>query len=1417
MTSESMKLPLSFGQGQLWFLEQLAPGRSDYHSTDAVRIRGELDPGRLECALGALVERHDSLRTRFMVIEGQPFQTIESRVKVELLRWVAGGESAEERESAARDRISSFSREPIDLARAPLWRVQLIEIGPSEYWMVLVIHHILFDGWSCGLFWEGLMEAYQSHGGDRDGIDTGSDLQLADFIRWERDHLQGAVLDDLLSYWKEKLGGTLPVMELPMDFARPAEASHRGGKRSLALPARLATRLRELAREAQTTLFITLLAAYKVFLYRYTNQEDLVVGTPFATRSWPGHETIFGFLVNTLVLRSRVREESSFRDFLAEVRATAVEAYDHGELPFNLLVEALQPERTASGNPLFQTMFQMNGRQEISGGGAGISLDPLVLDGEFSNFDLTLEVLETGGGLMLRMEYASDLFLPATIDRMLHNYLFLLEEIGADPTRPIAELRCVCADEANTLLEVWSREASGGNFRGAIDLSLSLRTLPDGVRAEVVQHGERLSKQTLLAALEKCVVGLRESGGVSSDGGRRQSWSLSDSASSYSVDAPVHCLHTYIEAQAARNPDRIAVSHQDRALTYGELNAAANQLAHELIGRGVRPDMPVGICLRRCPEMVVALLAILKAGGAYLPLDPGYPPERLKFKVDDANIRVLVTDLELHEKLALPVSVVLCVDRDGPEWAGLSRENPVVDLDLSNLAYFIYTSGSSGRPKGVMIEHRAVSHFVQAAIQHYGISSEDCMLQFGSISFDLAVEEIFTCLVAGGRLQLRDEDMMGSSSLFMRRCQEWGVTILDLPTAYWHQLVADLEQGDLRFPKEVRLVIIGGERVLPGAVQAWLRKVGGRPRLFNSYGPTETTVVATGYWIDDDLPSRSQVPIGKPLANTEIYVLDGRKRLVPIGAEGELYIGGQSVSRGYLNRPELTAACFVEDPFRAGSGRKLYKTGDRVRFLQDGSLEFLGRIDTQVKIRGFRIEPGEIETMLLRCSDVREAVVLALADSSGGHLLTAYVVPSKERPVAPRELTGFLKKSLPGYMVPAALVLLERLPLTPNGKIDTRALPAPLPSDMTAESQDVSRTGPNNPLEEKLARIWAEVLGLPNVGIGDRFFDLGGHSLQAFRMLTMIREQLEVEIQLSALFQAPSVAEMAVLLAQKGVEVPWSPLVPFQGQGTRLPFFAIHGGHGEVLFYKGLAEHLGPDQPFYALRARGNDFPDNPHRTVEEMAADYIRAIRSIQPDGPYRIGGASFGGIVAFEMAKQLQESGLAVERLILFDTGGFREFLTPLPLGRRVLNLLRYLPRYGLREVWHRLKIRILRFFVSESVVEFYRATGTLPKESSAIIFTWQAVWQANLEAADRYVPTVYPGELTLIRAVDDGNYMWYRYDSDYGWGELSEGGVVGYDVPGTHIGMFQEPYVKRLAETMEVLLSGATQQRVGGGAVR
>ncbi|MEM9482660.1 MAG: amino acid adenylation domain-containing protein [Cyanobacteria bacterium P01_F01_bin.116] len=1406
---------LSYGQQQIWFLEQLASGNAGYNVPSVYHIYGKLQIEALKLSLTTLMEHHQAFRTVFKAVDGQPMQIVADTVDLRLTVVDLTHLSGKAREIEARKIANDDANRPFDLASLPLWRLKLIKLDEDNHWLLFTIHHIVFDGWSSDIFVNELTALYESacQGLSYTLPET---VQPTDFAQWQQQYLTGNVLERLLTYWKHKLGSHSQPLELFTDFPRPTQSSYRGDIASIHLPDSLAERLNILGRQNQTTLFMTLLAAFKVLLFRYTAQTDIAVGTPIANRSRPEHANVLGFLVNTLVLRTDLDGKKSFESLLDQVRMTALEAYDHQDLPFELLVEHLNPERDLSYHPLFQVMFQVSNRSSSDTPEQAQTFKLLDVETRTANFDLTLEVEETDSGLIAEIEYSCDLFKPETIGRMLKHYKTLLEGIVANPQQPIDKLPVLTMEERQQLLNGWNRAQSSigpektiRSYSRTVDLSLSLKATDDGLIGNLTHWGDRTNAAAIAAILQQYLPQLQR---IASEEDYRPPEQLTLEHSNIShlnvtwntpakaQNGPIKCLHEYFVEQVKRSPNQIALSYKDQQLTYAELNARANQVAHHLINQGVKPDMPVGICCERSLEMIIALLAVLKAGGAYLPLDPNYPQERLEYIMKDAQVAIVITQSPLRSKLLNIQTHILCLDIALPLLDNNHHSEPQVDIAPHHLAYIIYTSGSTGRPKGVMIEHQAAAHYVQATIAQYDITPADCVLQFASISFDVAIEEIFTSLLTGARLQLRTADMISTSSQFLRCCQEWDVTVLNLPTAYWHQLVTDIANNQFQLPLSVRLMVIGGERALPSLVKVWQQQVGDYPPLINAYGPTETTVTATGCWISSDTEILQEVPIGKPFANTEIYILDKYRQPVPVGVPGELYIGGNSLARGYLNRPDLTELKFIPHPYSRDANARLYKTGDQVRYLSDGNIEFLGRVDNQVKIRGFRIELGEVESALLLYPGVRETIVVVREDTPGNPQLIGYVVPSSEQQVSSLDLKGFLQQRLPSYMVPAKVVPLETLPLTPNNKIDVRALPAPS-SIMTEE--EMVYVAPRTPLEDTLAKIWAEILGLPKVSIQTSFFELGGHSLQAIQAIAQITNSLEVELPISALFQAPTVEQMAKLLGETSAKVSWSPLVPLQARGTKQPFFAIHGGHGEVLFYQLLAEYLGQDQPFYALRARGNDYPDMPHQDIKEMAACYVEAMRKIQPEGPYRLGGTSLGGIVAFEMAQQLRTLGQTTELLVLFDTGGFDDFTWPLPLHQRMINAFRYIPKYGLADTRKRLSLRILKLFTIDSAVEFYRATGTLPRRSSHAMRVWETVWEANLDALEEYIPQTYDGSLTLLRAIGDGSFMWNKHEPDYGWGRYALGGVNYHDVPGTHIGIFQEPHVEQLACIMKQLL--------------
>lgn len=714
------------------------------------------------------------------------------------------------------------------------------------------------------------------------------------------------------------------------------------------------------------------------------------------------------------------------------------------------------------------------------------------------------------------------------------------------------------------------------------------------------------------------------------------------------------CVHRLFEARAASTPNAVAVVQNDARLTYGELNTRANQLAYCLQASGVGPETLVGILADRSPELIVSLLAVLKAGGAYVPLDPAYPTERLAAMIEDAGVVVILTTKHLRPRLPESRSTVICLDSDRQMIVRNSGENPAARVAPENLVYVIYTSGSTGKPKGVLVEHRSLANYVQTAIDKFDLKPADRVLQFASISFDTSAEEIYPCLARGGTLVLRNDSMLSSTSTFLRCCRDLGITVLDLPTAFWHELAASLENDALSLPPSIRLVIIGGERALPERVASWQKSVPSRVRLLNTYGPTEATIVATTSELSEPAdPNKiaSQAPVGRPIPNVRTYILASADQLVPIGVAGELHIAGAGLARGYLNNPALTAEMFRPDPFHHQPGSRMYSTGDVARYLSDGNIQLAGRVDKQVKINGFRIELGEIETALRSAKQVRDAIVLAREDKPGQKSLVAYVVlassgESSDRANIFNQLRISLKKRLPHFMMPSAFVAIDALPLSPNGKVDLDKLPPP---DSLQEAR-ASHIAPRDPLERKLVELWEELLNIQPIGITDNFFDLGGHSLLTVRMMDRIEREFGKMLPLGILFEEGSVEHLAASLLEQDADVPRSAIVEVQkGSATKRPFFFLHGDFNGGGFYcLNLARGLGSDQPFFAVQPHGLDGGSVPS-TIEAMAESQLLALRAFQPAGPYLLGGYCNGGTIAFEMARQLQSQGERIDLLVL------------------------------------------------------------------------------------------------------------------------------------------------------------------------
>ncbi|MFW6359167.1 MAG: amino acid adenylation domain-containing protein, partial [Chroococcales cyanobacterium] len=1045
-------IPLSFAQQRLWFLEQVVSGSASYHLPFGVRLRGNLNIDVLEQTFQALIARHETLRTTFQTIQGQPCQVIAESVAFKLPIIDLQDLSKVEQKAKLEEIAKTEAQRPFDFTQSPLMRVTLLRLSNIESVVLLTMHHIISDGWSMGVLVKELGTLYTALiQGETSPLPPLS-VQYADFALWQRQSLAGEVLTSQLDYWKAQLKDAATVLELPTDHPRPAVSTVVGDTRSLLIPKKITQALKALSQQQGVTLFITLLAAFQTLLYRYSGQTDILVGSPVANRNREELESIIGFFVNTLVLRTDLSGNPSFAELLERVRNVALGAYAHQDVPFEQVVEAVQPERSLSHTPLFQVMFVLqNTPQEV------LTLPEIELQGFESNrgvanFDLTLSLTETEKGLQGSLEYNTDLFNASTIERMIGHFQVLLEGILANSQQSISQLPLLTPPEIAQL----------------------------------------------------------------------QEWNATESRFADSL-----CIHQLFEAQVEKTPNAVAVMSDSATLQYAELNAKANQLAHHLQSLGVKSETLVGLCVARSPEMLIGMLAILKAGGAYVPLDPHYPSQRLSLIMEDAQVPVLITQEHLLPSLPQSNATVVCVDRDWETIAEFPSENLPCQTQPNNLAYLIYTSGSTGKPKGVMIEHRSLVNYIQSVQRSYEVTENDRVLQFASINFDASAEEIYTPLISGATLVLRTEEMLSSMGQFLQQCQVWDITVLSLPTAFWHELVKQLET--LTLPPSLRLVVIGGEAALIERVKQWHSSSHG-VRLLNAYGPTESTIGAT---LCELVPELEISPIGKPLNNVQVHLLDANLQPIPVGIPGEIYLGGLGLARGYLNRPDLTAERFViktaEDTENTeeGEGERLYRTGDLGRYLPDGNIEFLGRIDSQVKLRGFRIELGEIEAALREHLMVQDAIALLQGYSSENKRLVAYVVSDQIADELVISLRNWLKERLPSYMIPAAFSVLKQFPLNANGKVDKRALPL-----LKVEQQRIY-IQPANEIEKTLAEIWKAVLNLDAVSVNDNFFDLGGHSLLLMQIHSQLQEKLQIEVSLLDFYQHPTIRTLAEYLSNK--------------------------------------------------------------------------------------------------------------------------------------------------------------------------------------------------------------------------------------------------------------------------------------------
>ncbi len=1045
-------MPLSFSQQRLWVLDQLGARDGAYTMSAGFRLVGALNIRALEQSIATIVQRHEVLRTTFVDREGVPALHISDDINLALETVDLASVPDSERQTKLASHMAAVVDNPFDLAQGPLFRVALYRLGDAEHVIAVAMHHIISDAWSMGVLVREICASYDAYASSGEPALVSLPVQYADFAAWQRAWLQGAVLENQLAYWREHLQDAPPYLDLPADHHRPAVRKFRGARVTASLPQTIAERVKSLCQEQGATQYMALLAAFNVLLYRYTGQSDIVVGTPIANRGRRELEGLIGFFVNTLALRTRLDGAPSFREVLARVRETALAAYAHQDLPFDRIVEELAPERDLSRSPIFQVMFVLQNAPKSEFHLPGLTLSRVPTINERSRFDVTMAINESAGGVTLALEYDSDLFESARMDRMLQHYALLLDRALDQPDASIDAIEYLSDAERKELLHAFSRTAPAAE--------------------------------------------------------------------------PADTAIARFEHRVEHAPGAVALRYNGSALTYRELNARANQLAHHLKEIGIGRGNLVALSLPRSIEMVVAMLGAMKAGAAYIPLDPGYPSERLRYMLEDAQPHALLTVSTCVERVPQHPETI-CLDAAHGELDAMPDTNPSDSPTPDDVAYVIYTSGSTGRPKGTLIGHRSLSNLLAYSADVFGLREGLRVLQFASMSFDASVWEIFPTLGAGATVVLSDAETLSDPHTLTALLRDESIGMATLPPVMIRQLDPSSLPG-------LGVLISAGESCPPEFTRTWTQ---GR-RFFNGYGPTEITVCATLFECATEF--RDTVPIGYPVPGAEVYVLDANRQPVPIGVPGELYIGGPVLAHGYLNRPDLTVTRFLSIALN-GETRRLYKTGDLVRFCPDGALDFLGRADDQIKLRGFRIELGEIESALRELPGIADAVVAVKSDATGDPQLVAYTVPSANG-AANGCLREALAAVLPSYMVPATFMELESIPLSPTGKVDRAALPVP------AETRDPENLeAPVGEVETRIASIFCEVLGLESVGRHQRFFDLGGHSLKATQAVARIRAAFQVELPLRAIFEAPTVSGLATYLSEGQAEH------AFAKEGTIVP------------------------------------------------------------------------------------------------------------------------------------------------------------------------------------------------------------------------------------------------------------------------
>ena len=1299
-----------------WFLYKLNPTGLSEKISASIRIKSAVDIQTVKKTLQALTKRHSILCSIYYEQDEKIIQEVRETAKIDFENIDASRANDEE----LNRQILQKAKQTFNLESAGAFRACLFSRSVTEHILLFAAHQIAADSESLLILLKDFVAIYDSIlNGNSPNLPLTNTSNYTDYIQKELNFINSESGKQALNYWQQKLSDRLPVLELPTNSARATIRTYNGASIECSIKPQLSQQIKQLALTQTVTVEEILLAVFKVLLYRYTGEEDILVGLLQSRENQPLFKGVVGNLTNVTIVRDSIFGNLKFTDFSRVVSKTLFEIENYKDYPFTLLVKQIKSS-DLSHPPICQVAFSKVNRKKLLQS-KELELEHYQLPQRKVDFELSLEIIELPESFNTCFNYNSDILEAATVAQIAEHYQNLLAAIVENPQTTVGKLPMLSDSEKQQILVKWN-----------------------------------------------------------------------DTKTDYDLS---YCLHQLFAAQVEKTPQTVAVVFEGEELTYRELNNRANKLAHYLQKLGVKPETKVGICVERSLEMVVGLLGIQKAGGVYVPIDPTYPTERINYILENSQVPILLTQNHLRENLREFQGNVIDLDSDWEDIAVESAENPVSDVTPDNLIYIIYTSGSTGKPKGTMNTHKGVVNRILWMQDEYKLTPIDRVLQKTPFSFDVSGWEFWWTLITGARLILAKPEGHKDPNYLAKLINEQQITTLHFVPS---MLEIFLEVADVKSCSSLRQVFCSGEALSISLQQRFFAVL--KAQLYNLYGPTEAAIDVT-YWHCQPSTQYKSVPIGRPIANTQTYILNPDLQPVPIGVAGELYLAGVQLARGYLNRPELTAQKFIQNPFLEDfQSHYLYKTGDLARYLPDGNIEYLGRLDNQVKIRGNRIELGEIESVLTQHHAVRESLVMPRVDIKGNRRLVAYIVCSQSQPSI-TSLREFIASKLPDYMIPSAFVFLSQLPLTANGKVNRRALPAP---DISSFNQSDNFVAPRDDIEQKLAEIWSEILGINPVGVKDNFFELGGHSLLAINLMAKIQRSFDKQLPLSTLITNRTVEDLAKLIPEQKQQKT-SSLVPIQTQGSKQAFFCVHPAGGNVLCYQELSQNLGNNQPFYGLQAQGFNQGEKVFTKVEDMAEFYVKNIQEFQPEGALQIGGWSFGGVVAFEMAQQLLQQGRELSLLAILDSW------VPILLdpNKKIDNLYLTgaLSRYfgGAFGTENFVSEDELAGLKPEDKIEFIidkaERFGLFPPEASREQNRrFIDVMVGTLKATYAYKRRPYPGTVTVFRPQER---HYHAPDPQLVWVELyailDAADIKLQLVPGNHYSFVKEPNLKVLAEQL------------------